>query len=107
MATPRRLPSACGEQLDSSHVVEIRDLDRRNPERGDMLIVNGEPPNEANQGPVRIFAARVLNVGGYKLMLSLSGAPSVDDFEDLCDPMDRRTPRSGACPASTVKDLLD
>ena len=36
---------------------------------------------------VRIFEARVLNVGGDKMMLSLSGAPSrLDDFEDLLRP---------------------
>ena len=53
-----------------------------------MVIVKGQPHERGEiMDLVRIFEARVLNVGVDKMMLSLSGAPSrLDDFEDLLRP---------------------
>jgi len=79
------------KQLDKLiNVVEIRDLDPSESVERElmMVIVSGEPPERGQiMDLVRIFEARVLNVGGDKMMLSLSGAPSrLDDFEDLLRP---------------------
>jgi acetolactate synthase I/III small subunit len=79
------------KQLDKLiNVVEIRDLDPSESVERElmMVIVNGEPHERGQiMDLVRIFEARVLNVGGDKMMLSLSGAPSrLDDFEDLLRP---------------------
>ena len=79
------------KQLDKLiNVVEIRDLDpSESVERELMLVIVKGQPHDRGQimDLVRIFEARVLNVGGDKMMLSLSGAPSrLDDFEDLLRP---------------------
>jgi len=79
------------KQLDKLiNVVEIRELKPSEAvERELMLIiVNGMPEVRSQiMDLVRIFEARVLNVGIDKMMLSLSGAPSrLDDFEDLLRP---------------------
>ncbi|MEO5842079.1 MAG: acetolactate synthase small subunit [Acidimicrobiales bacterium] len=79
------------KQLDKLiNVVEIRDLDPSESVERElmMVIVNGQPSERGQiMDLVRIFEARVLNVGGDKMMLSLSGAPSrLDDFEDLLRP---------------------
>ena len=79
------------KQLDKLiNVVEIRDLDpSESVERELMLIIVSGLPEVRGQimDLVRIFEARVLNVGVDKMMLSLSGTPSrLDDFEDLLRP---------------------
>ena len=79
------------KQLDKLiNVVEIRDLDpSESVERELMLVIVDGQPHDRGQimDLVRIFEARVLNVGSDKMMLSLSGAPSrLDDFEDLLRP---------------------
>ena len=79
------------KQLDKLiNVVEIRDLDPSESVERElmMVIVNGQPHERGQiMDLVRIFEARVLNVGVDKMMLSLSGAPSrLDDFEDLLRP---------------------
>jgi acetolactate synthase-1/3 small subunit len=79
------------KQLDKLlNVVEIRDLDpSESVERELMLVIVKSAPADRGQimDLVRIFEARVLNVGADKMMLSLSGSPSrLDDFEDLLRP---------------------
>jgi len=79
------------KQLDKLiNVVEIRDLDpSESVERELMMVIVKGQPHERGEimDLVRIFEARVLNVGEDKMMLSLSGAPSrLDDFEDLLRP---------------------
>lgn len=76
------------KQLDKLiNVVDIRDLaPAESVERELMLIVVNAAPDVRGQilDLVRIFEARVLNVGADKMLLSLSGAPNrLDDFEDL------------------------
>ena len=76
------------KQLDKLiNVVEIRDLDpSESVERELMLVIVNAASADRGQimDLVRIFEARVLNVGAGKMMLSLSGSPSrLDDFEDL------------------------
>ena len=65
------------KQLDKLiNVVEIRDLDpSESVERELMMVIVKGQPHERGQimDLVRIFEARVLNVGGDKMMLSLSG----------------------------------
>jgi acetolactate synthase-1/3 small subunit len=67
------------KQLDKLiNVVEITEL----------VTVVAPPDRRAEiMDLVRIFEARVLNVGHDRLMVSLAGSPSrVDDFEDLLRP---------------------
>ena len=101
------------KQLDKLiNVVEIRDLDPSESVERElmMVIVNGQPDERGQiMDLVRIFEARVLNVGGDKMMLSLSGAPSrLDDFEDLLRPygiveLQRTRPHRSA---PTVQDVV-
>lgn len=79
------------KQLDKLiNVVEIRELDPRDSvERELMLIAIGAGPTQRGEvmDLVRIFEARVLNVGHDAMMVSLSGSPSrLDDFEELLRP---------------------
>lgn len=79
------------KQLDKLiNVVEITELDpRASVERELMLVTVVAPPDRRAEimDLVRIFEARVLNVGHDRLMVSLAGSPSrVDDFEDLLRP---------------------
>lgn len=79
------------KQLDKLiNVVEIRDLDPSEAvERELMLVIVKAGPADRGQvlDLVRVFEARVLNIGSDALMVSLSGNPSrLDDFEDLLRP---------------------
>jgi acetolactate synthase-1/3 small subunit len=79
------------KQLDKLiNVVEIRELDPRDAvERELLLCTVRSSPELRGQilDLVRIFEARVLNIGYDAIMVSLSGSPSrVDDFEDLLRP---------------------
>jgi acetolactate synthase-1/3 small subunit len=79
------------KQLDKLiNVVEIRELDPRDAvERELMLVTVGVDTAQRSQvmDLVRIFEARVLNVGVDAMMVSLSGSPSrLDDFEALLRP---------------------
>lgn len=78
------------KQLDKLiNVVEIRELDpSQSVERELMLATVACDAGTRGQvlDLVRIFEARVLNVGTGAIMVSLSGAPSrVDDFEELLE----------------------
>lgn len=79
------------KQLDKLiNVVEIRELDPASSvERELMLATVKVPASDRGQimDLVRIFEAKVLNVGSDEMMVSLSGSPSrVDDFEELLEP---------------------
>ena len=79
------------KQLDKLiNVVEIRELDPASSvERELMLATVKVPATDRGQimDLVRIFEAKVLNVGSDEMMVSLSGSPSrVDDFEELLEP---------------------
>ncbi len=79
------------KQLDKLvNVVEIRELDpAESVERELMLVTVQASPAERGEimDLVRIFEARVLNVGHDRIMLSLSGGPGrLDDFEALLRP---------------------
>lgn len=79
------------KQLDKLiNVVEIRELDPRDSvERELMLVTVGVTADQRGQimDLVRIFEARVLNVGLASMMVSLSGSPNrLDDFEALLRP---------------------
>ncbi|MFN3216717.1 MAG: acetolactate synthase small subunit [Acidimicrobiales bacterium] len=79
------------KQLDKLiNVVEIRELDPRDSvERELMLVTVGVAADQRGQimDLVRIFEARVLNVGLDSMMVSLSGSPNrLDDFEALLRP---------------------
>lgn len=79
------------KQLDKLvNVVEIRELDPRDSvERELMLVTVGVSVEQRSQvmDLVRIFEARVLNVGTDAMMVSLSGSPRrLDDFESLLRP---------------------
>ena len=79
------------KQLDKLiNVVEIRELDPASSvERELMLAVVKVPAADRGQimDLVRIFEAKVLNVGSDEMMVSLSGSPSrVNDFEELLEP---------------------
>ncbi len=79
------------KQLDKLiNVVEIRELDPRDSvERELMLCTVGVAADQRGQimDLVRIFEARVLNVGLGSMMVSLSGSPNrLDDFEALLRP---------------------
>ncbi len=79
------------KQLDKLiNVVEIRELDPASSvERELMLATVKVPATDRGQvmDLVRIFEAKVLNVGADDMMVSLSGSPSrVDDFEELLEP---------------------
>ena len=79
------------KQLDKLiNVVEIRELDPASSvERELMLATVKVPATDRGQimDLVRIFEAKVLNVGSDAMMVSLSGSPSrVDDFEELLEP---------------------
>lgn len=79
------------KQLDKLiNVVEIRELaPGTSVERELMVVTVQAAPDVRSQimDLVRIFEARVLNVGPDSLMVSLSGSPTrVDDFEDLLRP---------------------
>lgn len=79
------------KQLDKLiNVVEIRELDPRDSvERELMLCTVGVAADQRGQimDLVRIFEARVLNVGLDSMMVSLSGSPNrLDDFEALLRP---------------------
>ncbi len=78
------------KQLDKLvNVVEIRELDPSSAVERELMIatvsVDGEDRGQI-MDLVRIFEAKVLNVGAEAMMVSLSGAPSrVDDFEALLE----------------------
>ena len=79
------------KQLDKLiNVVEIRELSPTDSvEREVILVTVSATPDVRSQimDLVRIFEAKVLNVGHSAMMLSLAGAPSrVDDFENLLRP---------------------
>ncbi|RMH87183.1 MAG: acetolactate synthase small subunit [Actinomyces sp.] len=79
------------KQLDKLvNVVEIRELDPADSVERELMLVTVEA-GPAERGEimdlVRIFEARVLNVGHDRLMVSLSGGPGrLDDFEALLRP---------------------
>jgi acetolactate synthase-1/3 small subunit len=78
------------KQLDKLvNVVEIRELDPSSAVERELMIatvsVTGEDRGQI-MDLVRVFEAKVLNVGAEAMMVSLSGAPSrVDDFEALLE----------------------
>lgn len=79
------------KQLDKLiNVVEIRELAPDRAVERELMVATVEAgPSDRGEimDLVRIFEARVLNVGPGSLMVSLSGSPSrVDDFEDLLRP---------------------
>lgn len=79
------------KQLDKLiNVVEIRQLSPAESVERELMVatVNAAPAQRGEiMDLVRIFEARVLNVGPRHLMVSLSGSPGrVDDFEDLLRP---------------------
>ena len=79
------------KQLDKLiNVVEIRELDPASSVERELMLATVKVP-AADRGQimdlVRIFEAKVLNVGSDEMMVSLSGSPSrVDDFEELLEP---------------------
>ena len=79
------------KQLDKLiNVVEIRELDPASSVERELMLATVKVP-AADRGQimdlVRIFEAKVLNVGSVDMMVSLSGSPSrVDDFEELLEP---------------------
>ena len=79
------------KQLDKLiNVVEIRELSPADAVERELMIATVEvAPEHRGQvmDLVRIFEAKVLNVGSNAMMVSLSGAPSrVSDFEELLEP---------------------
>jgi acetolactate synthase I/III small subunit len=79
------------KQLDKLvNVVDITELDPRHSVERELMVVTVHAPAERRaeiMDLVRIFEAKVLNVGHLSLMVSLAGSPSrVDDFEDLLRP---------------------
>ncbi len=79
------------KQLDKLiNVVSIRELQPEDSVERELLVatVRAFPETRSQvMDLVRIFDARVLNVGHDKLMVSLSGGPNrVDDFESLLEP---------------------
>ena len=79
------------KQLDKLiNVVEIRELAPESSVERELLVAIIEAtPEQRGQviDLVRIFDAKVLNLGHDKIMVSLSGSPSrVDDFEGLLRP---------------------
>jgi acetolactate synthase-1/3 small subunit len=79
------------KQLDKLiNVVEIRELSPADSVERELMIATVEV-EAAERGQimdlVRIFEARVLNVGTSAMMVSLSGSPTrVSDFEQLLRP---------------------
>ena len=79
------------KQLDKLiNVVEIRELDPSDAVERELMIATVKVA-AGSRGEVldlvRIFEAKVLNVGTGEMMVSLSGAPHrVDDFEELLEP---------------------
>ncbi|MEM7285456.1 MAG: acetolactate synthase small subunit [Actinomycetota bacterium] len=79
------------KQLDKLiNVVEIRELDPASSVERELMLATVKVPS-SDRGQimdlVRIFEAKVLNVGSEAMMVSLSGSPSrVDDFEELLEP---------------------
>ena len=79
------------KQLDKLiNVVEIRELDPASSVERELMLATVKV-SSADRGQimdlVRIFEAKVLNVGSVDMMVSLSGSPSrVDDFEELLEP---------------------
>lgn len=79
------------KQLDKLiNVVEIRELDPASSVERELMLATVKV-SAADRGQimdlVRIFEAKVLNVGSDEMMVSLSGSPSrVDDFEELLEP---------------------
>ncbi len=79
------------KQLDKLvNVVEIRELAPESSVERELLVAIIEATPELRGQVidlVRIFEARVLNLGHDKIMVSLSGSPSrIDDFESLLRP---------------------
>lgn len=79
------------KQLDKLiNVVDIRELAPESSVERELLVATiAATPEQRGQviDLVRIFEARVLNLGHDKIMVSLSGSPSrVDDFEGLLRP---------------------
>lgn len=79
------------KQLDKLiNVVEIREFGPESSIERELLVATIEATPESRGQVidlVRIFEARVLNLGHDKIMVSLSGSPSrVDDFEGLLRP---------------------
>mgnify|MGYP001815162565 FL=1 len=79
------------KQLDKLiNVVAIRELSPADAVERELMIATVEvAPEDRGQvmDLVRIFEAKVLNVGSNAMMVSLSGAPSrVSDFEELLEP---------------------
>lgn len=79
------------KQLDKLiNVVEISELDPSvSVQRELMMATIGAGPSKRGEvmDLVRIFEARVLNVGHDQLMVSVSGSPTrLDDFEELLRP---------------------
>ncbi len=78
------------KQLDKLvNVVEIRELDPASSIERELMIATvkaGTQDRGHVMDLVRIFEAKVLNVGADAMMVSLSGAPSrIDDFEALLE----------------------
>jgi len=79
------------KQLDKLiNVVEIRELSPADSVERELMIATVEI-EAVDRGQlmdlVRIFEARVLNVGSTAMMVSLSGSPTrVSDFEQLLQP---------------------
>ena len=79
------------KQLDKLiNVVEIRELDPASSVERELMLATVKVTS-TDRGQimdlVRIFEAKVLNVGSGEMMVSLSGSPSrVDDFEELLEP---------------------
>ena len=79
------------KQLDKLiNVVEIRELDPASSVERELMLATVKV-SSADRGQimdlVRIFEAKVLNVGSVDMMVSLSGSPSrVDDFAELLEP---------------------
>lgn len=79
------------KQLDKLiNVVEISELDATASVQRELLLATitaGPELRGEVMDLVRIFEARVLNVGHSQLMVSLSGSPTrLDDFEELLRP---------------------
>ncbi len=79
------------KQLDKLiNVVEIRELSSTDSVERELILVTVWATSDQRaqiMDLVRIFEAKVLNVGHAAMMLSLAGSPSrVDDFEDLLRP---------------------
>jgi acetolactate synthase-1/3 small subunit len=79
------------KQLDKLiNVVQIRELAPESSVERELLVATIDASAD-QRGQiidlVRIFDAKVLNLGHDRIMVSLSGSPSrVDDFEDLLRP---------------------